>query len=57
MDVLSDVVSAARTGRPHSRRVSRPAPFTEHFPAVPAAGFHVVLRGSGAEQHTNEKSR
>ncbi|MEV5322923.1 AraC family transcriptional regulator [Nonomuraea sp. N2-4H] len=46
MDVLSDVVSAARTGRPHSRRVSRPAPFAEHFPAMPAAGFHVVLRGT-----------
>ncbi|MFB9469477.1 AraC family transcriptional regulator [Nonomuraea salmonea] len=46
MDVLSDVVNAARTGRPHSRRVARSAPFCEHFAAVPAAGFHVVLEGT-----------
>ena len=46
MDVLSDVVSAARTGRPHANLVTRSAPFARRFPAVPAAGFHVVLRGT-----------
>jgi AraC-like DNA-binding protein len=46
MDVLSDVVTAARTGRPHSALVTRPAPFGRRFPATPAAGFHVVLQGT-----------
>ncbi|WTW92004.1 AraC family transcriptional regulator [Streptomycetaceae bacterium NBC_01309] len=46
MDVLSDVVSAARTGRPHSGRVTRSAPFAQRFPAVPSAGFHIVLQGT-----------
>ncbi|MFJ5779078.1 AraC family transcriptional regulator [Streptomyces sp. NPDC093094] len=46
MDVLSDVVSAARTGRPHSGRVTRYAPFARRFPAVPSAGFHIVLQGT-----------
>jgi AraC-like DNA-binding protein len=46
VDVLSDVVSAARTGRPHSGRVTRSAPFAEWFPRTPAAGFHVVLQGA-----------
>ncbi|GAA2143817.1 AraC family transcriptional regulator [Glycomyces algeriensis] len=46
MDVLSDVVSVARTGRPHSGRVTRSAPFSHRFPAVPSAGFHIVLQGT-----------
>ncbi|MEV5496377.1 AraC family transcriptional regulator [Nonomuraea fuscirosea] len=46
MDVLSDVVSAARTGRPHSGRVTRSAPFAERFAPVPSAGFHIVLQGT-----------
>ncbi|WP_372505236.1 AraC family transcriptional regulator [Actinomadura luteofluorescens] len=46
VDVLSDVVSAARTGRPHSGRVTRSAPFAQRFPAVPSAGFHIVLQGT-----------
>jgi AraC-like DNA-binding protein len=46
MDVLSDVVSAARTGRPHSGRVTRSVPFAQRFPAVPSAGFHIVLQGT-----------
>ncbi|NUR90398.1 MAG: AraC family transcriptional regulator [Nonomuraea sp.] len=46
MDVMSDVVSAARTGRPHSGRVTKSAPFAERFPAVPSAGFHIVLQGT-----------
>jgi AraC-like DNA-binding protein len=46
VDVLSDVVSAARTGRPHSGRVTKSAPFAERFPPVPSAGFHIVLQGT-----------
>ncbi|WP_129843445.1 AraC family transcriptional regulator [Streptomyces sp. RFCAC02] len=46
MDVLSDVVAAARTGRPHSARDARSAPFGRWFPASRAAGFHVVLDGT-----------
>ena len=46
MDVLSDVVSAARTGRPHSGRVTRSAPFAQRFPPAPSAGFHIVLQGT-----------
>ncbi|MEV4177676.1 AraC family transcriptional regulator [Nonomuraea sp. NPDC049709] len=46
MDVLSDVVSAARTGRPHSGRVTRSAPFARWSPAAPSAGFHIVLQGT-----------
>jgi AraC-like DNA-binding protein len=46
MDVLSDVVGAARTGRPHSARMTRSAPFGRWFPPVQAAGFHVVLQGT-----------
>ncbi|GAA2262419.1 AraC family transcriptional regulator [Actinomadura luteofluorescens] len=40
------MVSAARTGRPHSGRVTRSAPFAQRFPAVPSAGFHIVLQGT-----------
>ncbi len=46
VDVLSDVVSAARTGRPHSGRVTKSAPFAERFAPVPSAGFHIVLQGA-----------
>lgn len=46
MDVLSDVVTAMRTGRPHSARVRHPASFGRRFPPVDGAGFHVVLQGS-----------
>ncbi|MFE0156543.1 AraC family transcriptional regulator [Nonomuraea sp. NPDC059007] len=46
MDVLSDVVSAARTGRPHSGRVTRSAPFALRSAAVPSSGFHIVLQGT-----------
>ncbi|MEU3271141.1 AraC family transcriptional regulator [Saccharomonospora sp. NPDC006951] len=46
MDVLSDAVTAMRTGRPHSAHVRHRAPFGHWFPAVPGAGFHVVLQGS-----------
>lgn len=46
MDVLSDVISAARLGRPHSSRFSRTGPFGHSFPQARAAGFHVVLQGT-----------
>jgi AraC-like DNA-binding protein len=46
MDVLSDTITAMRTGRPHSRRSRLAGPFARRFPAVPGAGFHVVLQGS-----------
>jgi len=46
MDVLSDAVTAMRTGQPHSGRVRRPAPFGQWFPPVDGAGFHIVLQGS-----------
>jgi len=47
MDVLSDAVAAMRTGRPHSSRRDRYAPWGMRFEASDGAGFHVVLRGSG----------
>ena len=46
MDVLSDAVTAMRTGQPHSARVRRPAPFGRRFPPVSGAGFHIVRQGS-----------
>lgn len=46
MDVLSDAVAAMRTGRPHSSRRDKYAPWGMRFEASDGAGFHVVLRGS-----------
>jgi AraC-like DNA-binding protein len=46
VDVLSDAVTAMRTGQPHSARVRRPASFGRRFPPVDGAGFHIVLQGS-----------
>lgn len=46
MDVLSDAIAAMRTGRPHSARSVRYAPWGVRFPASEGAGFHVVLQGS-----------
>jgi AraC-like DNA-binding protein len=45
VDVLSDVVGAARTGRPHSARMISHAPFGRWFPPAPGAGFHVLMQG------------
>jgi AraC-like DNA-binding protein len=45
MDLLTDVISAIRTGQAHSRRVEHLAPFGLRFPATESAGFHVVLQG------------
>ncbi|MCI3273242.1 AraC family transcriptional regulator [Streptomyces cylindrosporus] len=46
MDVLSDAVSAMRTGRPHSSLRDKYAPWGMRFEAAEGAGFHVVLQGS-----------
>lgn len=46
MDVLSDVITVMRTGRPRSARVAWHAPWAQQFASVPgAAGFQVVLQG------------
>ena len=46
MDVLSDVISAMRIGKPHSSRTHKRAPWGMRFGAFAGAGFHVVLQGS-----------
>ncbi|WP_329123130.1 AraC family transcriptional regulator [Streptomyces sp. NBC_01465] len=46
MDVLSDAIVAMRTGRPHSSRTERHAPWGIRFPDTGGVGFHVVLQGS-----------
>ncbi|MEU4173169.1 AraC family transcriptional regulator [Streptomyces sp. NPDC026665] len=46
MDVISDAVGTIRTGHPHSARTHMSAPWGLRFPALPGAGFHVVLQGS-----------
>jgi AraC-like DNA-binding protein len=46
MDVLSDVLAAMRTGRPHAARTQTRAPWGVRFPASDAVGCHVLLQGS-----------
>ncbi|MEV4754767.1 AraC family transcriptional regulator [Micromonospora sp. NPDC049559] len=46
MDVLSQALTAARTGHPVSYRVDCRPPWGRAFPSVPGVGFHVVLEGS-----------
>ncbi|MBD0695116.1 AraC family transcriptional regulator [Streptomyces sp. CBMA123] len=46
MDVLSDVITVARTGRPRSAHVRWHAPWGQQFASVPgSAGFQVILEG------------
>ncbi|MFC4585477.1 AraC family transcriptional regulator [Sphaerisporangium corydalis] len=45
MDVMSDVITTMRAGRPHSSRMDRRGPFGRRFAAGDGAGFHVVLQG------------
>ncbi|MFK0249326.1 AraC family transcriptional regulator [Amycolatopsis azurea] len=46
MDVLSDVLSVVRTGRPRSALVAWDGPWAQRFAPVPGAvGFRVVVRG------------
>ncbi|MBB5917470.1 AraC-like DNA-binding protein [Nocardia transvalensis] len=46
LDVLSGAVASMRTGRPHSSRQHRVAPWGMRFAGSDGAGFHVVLQGS-----------
>jgi AraC-like DNA-binding protein len=46
MDVLSDAVTAMRTGQPHSNRNRLQAPWSLRFPPTDGAGFHIVLGGT-----------
>jgi AraC-like DNA-binding protein len=46
VDLLSDIISVSRLGRPHSARVHRRPPFKRRLAQSEAAGFHVVLRGA-----------
>ena len=46
VDVLSDVISTIRMGRPSSTRVEWHSPWGARFPVVAGAGFQVVLQGS-----------
>jgi AraC-like DNA-binding protein len=47
VDILSDVVTVMRTGRPVSARVEWHSPWRQRFAEVPgAAGFQVVLQGT-----------
>lgn len=48
MDVLSDVITSLRVGRPRSAHVTWHAPWGQRFPSVPgSAAFQVILQGSG----------
>ncbi|MFJ4656517.1 AraC family transcriptional regulator [Nocardia sp. NPDC088792] len=46
MDILSEAITAIRTGNPASGMFVRHAPWGRRYPVVPGAGFHVVLQGS-----------
>ncbi|MDH6124145.1 AraC family transcriptional regulator [Kitasatospora sp. GP82] len=46
MDVLSDAITAMRTGQPHAGRSRRFSPWGIRFPASEGTGVHVVLQGS-----------
>ncbi|MFJ3583711.1 cupin domain-containing protein [Streptomyces sp. NPDC090127] len=46
MDVLSDAVTAMRTGRPHSARTVNSGSWGVRYPPGPGAGFHVVVQGT-----------
>ncbi|HET6299359.1 MAG TPA: AraC family transcriptional regulator [Kribbella sp.] len=46
MDVLSDVLTVMRTGKPQGARTQAHAPWGLRFPPGETAGCHVVLQGS-----------
>lgn len=46
MDVLSQLVSATRMGRPRSFVVECHPPWARRYSAVPGAGLHLILEGS-----------
>ncbi|MFI2618056.1 cupin domain-containing protein [Streptomyces sp. NPDC018584] len=45
MDVVSDAIAAARTGRPDAHRVRAAGSWCTRLPAYDGVGFHVVLEG------------
>ncbi|KUJ65512.1 AraC family transcriptional regulator [Streptomyces albus subsp. albus] len=45
MDVLSDVITSMRSGRPHAARTDNHGSWGVRFPDSDGAGFHVVLSG------------
>lgn len=47
VDVLSDVITTMRTGRPSSSRLRVDPPWSYRFDRYEGAGFHVLLRGTG----------
>ncbi|WP_426502993.1 AraC family transcriptional regulator [Dactylosporangium sp. McL0621] len=47
MDVLADVLTAMRVGRPRSVYTELRAPWGLRFTGVAGAGFHIVLQGRG----------
>ncbi|WP_030792974.1 AraC family transcriptional regulator [Streptomyces sp. NRRL S-920] len=46
MDVLSDAIAVMRTGRPHSARTEKHAPWGLRFHSEGRSGFHALLEGS-----------
>jgi AraC-like DNA-binding protein len=46
VDVVSDVISAMRLGKPHSTRTERRAPWAVRHEPFAGAGFHLVLEGT-----------
>ncbi|MEV0822821.1 AraC family transcriptional regulator [Nonomuraea rubra] len=46
MDVLSDAITAMRTGLPHASRTRMRGPWGVRFQPQQGAGFHVILQGS-----------
>jgi AraC-like DNA-binding protein len=46
VDVVSDVISAMRMGRPHSARTERRTPWAARHEPFAGAGFHLVLEGT-----------
>src|SRR3954469_8114797 len=46
MDVVSDVITVLRTGRPSSNRTSVDVRWQVPFEAYDGAGFHILLRGN-----------
>src|SRR5688572_292642 len=53
--MLSDVITAMRTGRPHAARTRTRAPWGVRFPHSDAAGCHVLLQGSAWLLHPDSE--
>jgi AraC-like DNA-binding protein len=46
VDVVSDVITAMRLGKPHSSRTERRAPWAVRHEPFAGAGFHLVIEGT-----------